>query len=171
MLDRPAAPDRPPGGQMHLAGETRIAAPRQSVWDALTDPRQVAECAPGEPDVEVVDERRIRVTAKVGNLVFRTTVVIDIELDEMEPPASATGRASGTVMGGPVSAVGSLRLEEIGPSLTGVEWDAEVALGGMLAGFAAMAEQPAKQAIDGTIDCLKARLEGETETGPAPTGA
>jgi carbon monoxide dehydrogenase subunit G len=153
---------------MQLRGRTRIAAPRQSVWDALTDPHQVAECAPGEPDVEVVDERRIRVTAKVGNLLFRTTVVIEIELDEMVPPASATGRAVGTVMGGPVSAIGSVKLEEIDPSLTGLEWDAEVALGGMLAGFAGMAEQPAQAAIDGTIDCLKARLEGGPDTGPAP---
>ncbi len=156
---------------MQLHGETEIAAARQRVWEVLTDPRQVAECAPGEPDVEVIDERRIRVTAKVGNLMFRTTVVIEIELDEMEPPSRATGRAGGKVMGGPVDATGSLRLEEIGPSLTAVEWEAEVSLGGMLAGFAAMAEQPAQQAIDGTIDCLKARLEGEAETGAGPAEA
>jgi len=156
---------------MHLAGETQIGAPRQRVWEALTDPHRVVACAPGDAQVEVLDEGRFRVTATVSNLFFRTKVAIDIELDEMNAPASAAGRASGTVMGGPVSAVGSLRLGEVGPSLTAVEWEAEVALGGMLAGFAGMAEQPARQAIESTIECLKASLEAETGAGSAPDEA
>jgi carbon monoxide dehydrogenase subunit G len=155
---------------MHLTGETQIAAPRQRVWDVLTDPHQVVACAPGKPAVEVVDERLIRISAEVRNLFIRTTVTIDLALDEMTPPSRATGRASGTVMGGPVGAVGSLILEELGPALTGVAWEAEVTLGGMLAGFASMAEQPARQAIDGTLACLKARLEAESTGGAAPAG-
>lgn len=150
---------------MQLSGRTQIAAPRQRVWEVVTDPGQVASCAPGRPSVEVVDDRRFRVSAQVGNLLFSTTVVIDVELDEMVAPRRAAGQATGNVMGGPISAAGSLRLEELEPSLTAVEWEAEVALGGMLAGFAGMAEQPAREAIAATFECLKARLEGESAAG------
>ena len=155
---------------MQLRGETQIAAPRQRVWDVLTDPQRVVACAPGEPAVEVVNERLIRISAEVRNLFLRTTVTIDLELDEMAPPSRATGRASGTVLGGPVSAIGSLDLKELGPALTAVEWEAEVALGGMLAGFAGMAEQPSREAIESTLACLKARLEAEATGEAAPAG-
>jgi carbon monoxide dehydrogenase subunit G len=151
---------------MQLGGETQIAAPRQRVWDVLTDPHRVAECAPGEPRVEVLNERLIRVSAPVGNLFFRTTAVFEIELDDPTPPQEARGRVGGSVMGAPVSAVGSLRLEESEPGSTRVAWEAEVVLGGMLAGFAAMAEQPARQAIEGTLECLKAQLEAEARAEP-----
>jgi len=150
---------------MHLDGETRIAAPRQRVWEALSDPQRVAACAPGDPQVEVIDERKFRVSAVVGNLFFKSPVAIEIELDEVAPPSSATGRASGVVMGGPVSAVGAVRLEELDQSSTKVEWEADVEMGGMLAGFAGMAVQPAREAIDGTLDCLKRSLESEPEAG------
>ena len=155
---------------MQLRGETQIAAPRQRVWDVLTDPHQVAACAPGDPAVEVLDERLIRISVEVRNLFFRTTVTIDLQLDEMAPPSRATGRASGNVMGGSVSAIGSLALEELGPAVTAVAWEAEVALGGMLAGFAGMAEQPAGEAMERTLACLKARLEGEAAGSTAPAG-
>jgi carbon monoxide dehydrogenase subunit G len=155
---------------MHLDGETRIAAPRQRVWEALSDPHRVAGCAPGDPQVEVVDERKFRVSAVVGNLFFRSPVTIEIELYDVVPPSSATGRASGVVMGGPVSAVGAIRLEELDQSSTKVDWEADIELGGMLAGFAGMAVQPAREAIDGTLDCLRRSLESEAEAGQHAPG-
>jgi len=32
---------------VHLEGNVEIGAPRQRVWDFLTDPQAVARCAPG----------------------------------------------------------------------------------------------------------------------------
>jgi carbon monoxide dehydrogenase subunit G len=153
---------------MHLEGTVEIAAEPERVWNVLTDPRQVRPCLPGEPDVEVIDERHMKVTARVGNLFFRTTAVIDIEVVELVAPASATARANGSVMGAPVSAIGGFRLEPVGAAATAVRWQADVTLGGGLAGFAAMAEAPARNAVDRTLDCLKARLEADRTAGSAP---
>lgn len=149
---------------MHLSGETEIAAARQRVWETLTDPRQVAACVPGQPDVTVIDERHLQVKAPVSKGWFRTTMVIDIQLTDLQPPERATATASGTVMGGAVNATGGVELAELGPALTGVAWKADLTLGGMLAGFAGMAEGPARDGVDKTLACLKAKLEA-AETG------
>jgi carbon monoxide dehydrogenase subunit G len=148
---------------MQFAGETEIAAPRQRVWDVITDPHQVAGCVPGDPKIEVVDERNLRVTAEVGNGFFRTTVTVEIELAELNAPERATAKATAAVMASPVTAIGSLELEELGPALTRTSWSADVTLGGMLVGFASMIQAPVQSGVDRTLACLKAKLEAEAD--------
>jgi hypothetical protein len=144
---------------MHLSGQTEIEAGRRRVWDAVTDPHQVAGCVPGQPKVEVVDDRHMKVTAVVGSGFLRTTVVVDIGLTDLEAPSHATAVASTVVMGGAVKADGSLDLVEVGARQTHVAWAADVALGGFLAGFAAMAEAPVRNGVNQTLACLKAKIE------------
>jgi carbon monoxide dehydrogenase subunit G len=148
---------------MLLSGETEIAASRKRVWDVLTDPGRVAECVPGEPNIEVVDERNFRVTAQVGNRFFRTTVTIEIELTDLSEPERASANATAAVMASPVTANGTLELEELAPNLTRASWSAEATLSGRLIGFAGMVQAPAQSAIDRTLECLKARIEAETQ--------
>jgi hypothetical protein len=152
---------------MQLAGEIEIAASRRRVWDLLTDPHQVAGCVPGDPKVEVVDERNLRVTADVGNGFFRTTVTVEIELAELTAPERATAKATAAVMASPVTATGSLDLEELGPNLTRAAWTADVTLGGMLVGFAGMVQAPVQGGVDRTLECLKAKIEAEADAGAA----
>jgi len=144
---------------MHLSGQTEIAAGRQRVWDTVTDPRQVSACVPGQPKVEVVDDRRMKVTAVVGSGFLRTTVVVDIRLTDLQAPAHATAAASCVVMGGPVRADGSLELTELPAGRTQATWSADVTLGGFLARFAAMAEEPVRGGVDQTLACLRAKIE------------
>jgi carbon monoxide dehydrogenase subunit G len=146
---------------MQLSGKIEIEAPRQRVWDVITDPHQVAECVPGNPKIEVIDERNLRVTAEVGNGFFRTKVTVEIELTDLDAPQRATANATGAVMASPVTAIGSLELEELGPALTRTTWSADVTLGGMLVGFAGMVQAPLQGGVDRTLECLKAKLEAE----------
>jgi carbon monoxide dehydrogenase subunit G len=155
---------------MELSGKTEIAAGRQRVWDTVTDPRQVASCVPGQPKVEVVDDRHMKVTAAVGNGFLRTTVVVDIRLTELEAPSRATAAASAVVMGGPVTADGSLELTELASRRTEATWAAEVTLGGFLASFASMIEAPVRSGVDQTLACLKSKIEAAeaaAAAGPA----
>ncbi len=152
---------------MHLEGRTEIAAPRQRVWETVVDPRQVAACVPGGPEVEVVDERHVRCRVSVGAGFFRTTAVIDIGLTDLEPPSHATATGSGSAMGGSAVATAQIQLDEAGPALTTVAWAADITLGGMLSGFAGMAEAPARDGIDRTMRCLKAKLEAAEAARPS----
>jgi carbon monoxide dehydrogenase subunit G len=144
---------------MHLSGETEIAAGRQRVWETVTDPRQVAACVPGQPKVEVVDDRHMKVTAAVGSGFLRTTVVVDIRLTDLQAPARATAAAGTVVMGGPVHADGSLELTELPAGRTRAVWAADVTLGGFLASFASMVEAPVRSGVDQTLACLRAKIE------------
>jgi carbon monoxide dehydrogenase subunit G len=158
---------------MQLSGETEIAAGRQRVWDTIIDARQVAACVPGNPKVEIVDERHMKVTAVVGNGFLKTTVVVDIRLSDLQPPASAKAAASSVVMGGRVNAEGGLELTELGPALTRATWAADVTLGGMLAGFAGMVEAPVRGGVDQTLACLKSKIEAAeaADVAAPPPGA
>ena len=40
---------------MQLKGTVTIKAPRARVWEFLTDPHQVSQCAPGVESVEVTE--------------------------------------------------------------------------------------------------------------------
>jgi len=146
---------------MQLSGEIEIVAPRQRVWEVLTDPHQVAGCVPGDPKIEVIDDRNLRVTAQIGNAFFQTSVTVEIELMDLEAPERATANATGAVMASPVTATGSLVLEELGPNLTRAAWSADVTLGGMLVGFAGMVQGPVQGGVDRTLACLKAKIETE----------
>lgn len=148
---------------MHLEGRTDIAAPRQRVWDALVDPRQIAPCVPGRPDIEIVDERHFRIRVSVGGGLFKASATVDIALDRLTPPSHGEATASASAMGGSAEGRTVLDLEEPAPGRTTVGWAADITLGGMLSGFAAMAEGPARDGVERTLDCIKARLEN----GPA----
>jgi hypothetical protein len=157
---------------MQLSGETEIAAGRQRVWDVLTDPHRVADCLPGSASIEILDATNFRVTAEVGNAFMRTTLTVEIELTDLIEPESAGANATAAVMASPVSATGSLQLDELESGSTGVAWTAEVTLGGMLAGFAALAQGPVQDGVDRTLECLKDVIEAEeAEAAEADAGA
>ena len=83
---------------MQFAGEIEIAADRQTCWEIITDPWQVAACLPGDPTVEEIDSRNFRVTVAIGNALLRTNVTAEVELTELDEPRQVTGVATAAVM-------------------------------------------------------------------------
>src|SRR5450755_1631920 len=52
-----------PGGSMHLAGETEIAATRLRVWETISNPNRAAESnSAGQAQIEKIDDRHYRVS-------------------------------------------------------------------------------------------------------------
>lgn len=71
---------------MELSGETRIEAPRGTVWDALCNPAILARCIDGVERLEAVGDNRFEgeLNAKVGPVKARFAG--GVELTEMDPP-------------------------------------------------------------------------------------
>lgn len=118
---------------MRQAGEQRIGAGRQRVWDALNDPEVLARSIEGcEALSRVADDAfKARVKARIGPL--SATFDADIKLADLDPPrgyrleASAKGGAAGFGKGR-----ASVALEEDGEA-TLLRYEVEGSVGGKLA--------------------------------------
>jgi carbon monoxide dehydrogenase subunit G len=84
-----------------MAGEYRIPAPRQRVWEALNDPEILKAAIPGCEQLEKIsdEEMTARVKAKVGPV--SATFFGKVTLGDLNPPESYTisGEGSGGVAG------------------------------------------------------------------------
>ncbi|HEY2887983.1 MAG TPA: carbon monoxide dehydrogenase subunit G [Candidatus Limnocylindrales bacterium] len=147
---------------MEFGGSVRIEAPRQAVWDFLADFEGLASCGPGVESVERLDDRRARVTAKLGLGFITSRFSIDLELGELEPPERATLTGRGEAPGTQVEGVAEMRLTGPAEGPTDLDWRAEVNLFGSLAGIGArMIESTAGRMIDQAFDCVRARLAAQ----------
>lgn len=118
---------------MEMSGEQQIAAPRQTVWEALNNPEILKQCIPGCQHIEKSGDNAFdaKVKAKVGpvNATFSGRVT----LSDLNPPESytisgeGTGGAAGFAKGG-----AHVKLEDQGDS-TLLTYDVDAQVGGKLA--------------------------------------
>jgi len=65
---------------MQVTGSTEIKAPKQKVWDYLTNPDFVSKCTPGLETMQVVEEnKRFKATGSVGLGNLKVHITGDIE--------------------------------------------------------------------------------------------
>ncbi len=158
---------------MHFQGDQTIKAPRERVWEFLTDPRFATTCAPGLERLEVLDDRRFRAVGKVPVGPIKGAFIVEAVWLEREAPERARVRARGKVPGHSVEIEIRLVLSASGPTATAVHWEADMKLKGLLAltggrGF----QTAANAAADAFFSCVKANLKAsaftETEQAPVP---
>ena len=123
---------------MHFDGTVSIQAPRQKVWDFLTDPEKVAKAAPGLEKLEIVEPgKKFRATTSVGFGTVRVRFVNDVEWVEMTPPTNARMKAHGTAPGSGVDATTSMTLTDGQGGATDLAWSADIQVVGTVASMAA----------------------------------
>lgn len=117
---------------MELAGEQRIAAPRQRVWEQLFDPQILKHCIPGCEEVVRHGDTAFeaRVLTRIGPLRARFSG--RVEICEIDAPASCTLKFEGGA-GSVGMAHGQSRvtLEQVADG-TLLRYAAEAAVGGKL---------------------------------------
>jgi uncharacterized protein len=134
---------------MDLAGEYRIEASRDAVWQALNDPDVLKQCIPGCQEIEKESDTAFnaRVKSKIGPV--SATFKGKVTLSELDPPNGYTisGEGQGGVAG---FAKGGARvtLEEDGTATT-LRYTADGQVGGKLAQVGArLVEGTAKKVAD-----------------------
>ena len=91
---------------MEMSGEQIIAAPRQTVWDALNDPEVLKACIPGCDSLEKTSDAEMKatVTTKVGPV--KAKFKGEVTLSDIDPPngyrisGEGKGGAAGFAKGG-----------------------------------------------------------------------
>ena len=133
---------------MRLAGSVTIKAPRQKVWEFLTDPHKVAPCAPGIGAVEVIEGgKKFRATATIGFGAIKARFTGEAEWMEMDAPRRATIRAHGTAAGSAADIAAEMLLAEGAAGLTELKWTAEVEVMGQLASVASRLMTPVSRKL------------------------
>src|SRR2546425_8017093 len=84
---------------MKLEGSYDVPAPRQKVWDAFLDPKQLRKAIPGCEKLEALGNDEYKATLKIGVAAVKGTFEGKVRLSDKKPPESYRLAAEGS--GGP----------------------------------------------------------------------
>ena len=118
---------------MKIEGSHDVPAPRQKVWDAFLDPRQLKKAIPGCEKLEPLGGDAFKATLKVGVAAVKGTFEGKVRLLEQKPLESYRLAAEGSGGPGFVKADTLITLSEIEGG-TRVAYSADVQVGGLIAG-------------------------------------
>jgi FdrA protein len=146
---------------MQLSGSVLIKAPRQIVWDFLTDPEKVGQCAPGVESVTVVvPGQKFRATVGIGFGAMKARFAGEAEWLELEPPHRAKVRAHGAAPGSAADVTCEMILADGPAGTTEMKWTAEPVILGQLASLATRMMTPVSQKLtEQFYECLKKMIE------------
>jgi len=154
---------------MRLSGEVTIRAPRKKVWDFLTDPNQIGQCAPGVEKIEMIEPlKRYRGVVSVGFGAVKARFSGDVEVTELNEPNSAKIKAHGSATGSVAESVSDMRLSDGPDGSTVLNWTADVTVSGQLASLASRLMVPVSQKLAQVFyDQVKKKIETENTAASA----
>src|SRR6058998_776948 len=118
---------------MKLEGSYDVPAPRQKVWDAFLDPKELRKAIPGCEKLEALGNDEYKATLKIGVAAIKGTFEGKVRLADKKPPESYRMAVEGS--GGPGFVRGDtiITLSDIEGG-TRVAYSADVQVGGLIAG-------------------------------------
>jgi hypothetical protein len=146
---------------MILQGSQKISAPRDRVFQALTDPAVLQKCIPGCQELEKTGENQYKATLSAGVGPIKGVFAATITLKDITPPSHFTLVVEGKGQPGFVKGSGTLNLtEEDGSTI--IEYSGDINIGGMIASVG-------QRMIQATANLLAGRffktLETELQNG------
>lgn len=146
---------------MQFDGIVQIKAPQDKVWNYLTDPNAVSQCAPGLKSVDIIiPEKQFKVVGGVSFGSVQVTFDTQVELVELDPPTHSKVKAHGTAPGSAVDITGDMFLSSLPDNSTQLKWNADVVLVGTIASLASrLMGVVTKKLSAAFFDCLKKKLE------------
>ncbi len=158
---------------MEQNGEYRIAASRETVWQALNDPAVLGECIEGCQSIEKVDDEHFNISVKAKIGPVSATFNAELELADLNPPTSyvisgnAKGGAAGFAKGGAEVEL----VEEDDATL--LRYAVKANVGGKLAQVGSrLVDGAARKMADDFFAAFSTRLDpGASSTAPAEDAA
>lgn len=117
---------------MKIEGTHTLAAPRERVFQALTNPATVAKLLPGCEKLEPAGADTFRVKMKLGLAALSGAYEGTVKMSEQRPPEHLRLAVSGRGPWGFADGDGTLTLEEQGGQ-TVIHYAGELKVGGMIA--------------------------------------
>jgi uncharacterized protein len=148
-----------------VSGTKELAAPRETVWDVLNDPAEMAKLMPGVESFEVKDDRHWTARVKVPLGLGALAMTMNFERLEERPPEFASMRSKGTGVGALMDMTTSFTLTEAGES-TSMAWEADVKIAGPVGAMGQRVLQPiVSQQVQQVLNALERRVNEVTGAG------
>ena len=146
---------------MKLDGEVTIKSDRQKVWDFLTNPEAVSQCAPGLESMKIIEpDKQFEAVAALGFGTVKMRFVTDVRWVELDAPSFAKMTAHGTAPGSAADVTGDMRLEELAEGGTKMTWSADILVSGTITSLASrMMGSVSKKIANSFFDCVRGYLE------------
>lgn len=146
---------------MKFDGSVTIRAKQDVVWEFLTDPHLVSQCAPGVKEVEIViPDKQFRTNVGIALGAVKVNFAMDVEWIELDGPNRAKMRARGNAPGSAAEVEGTMTLSELESNVTELYWEANVQIMGRIASLAMrLAPGVTKKLVSEFFDCVVSRIE------------
>ena len=148
---------------MQLKGDVTIRAPRKQVWDFMTDPEQIGQCAPGVEKIEVIEPlKRYRGVVSVGFGAVKARFSGDVEILELDEPNRAKLKAHGSATGSVADAISEVHFSDGPDGSTLLHWTADVTVAGQLASLASRLMVPVSEKLAGVFyEQVRKKIESQ----------
>jgi len=146
---------------VNFEGNVTINAPIHKVWEFLTNPDTVSQCAPGLKSVEIiVPGQKFKAVATIGFGAVSVTFTNDVSFVEVNPPKRAVVQVHGTAPGSAVDVMSEMTLSEGGEGITELHWTADIAIVGTVASLASRMMGGVTKKLTGMFfACVKSKIE------------
>jgi uncharacterized protein len=149
-----------------VEGERTFDAPRETVWNVLQDPAQMAGIMPGVESFEVADDKHWKANVKIPLGLGSLKMSINFEKLEEEAPEFSKLNAKGTGVGALMNLVTQFRLSEADGG-TAMAWEADVRIAGPVGSMGQRVLQPI---VNQQVQQVLAALDKQVaQAGGAPT--
>jgi uncharacterized protein len=150
-----------------VRGERTFEAPRETVWNVLQDPAQMAQLMPGVESFDVEDDRRWKANMKIPLGLGSLRMSINFEKTEERAPEFSRLHAKGTGVGALMNLETEFNLSEQGGA-TAMAWEADVRIAGPVGSMGQRVLQPiVNQQVQHVLTALDAQI-AKTAGGTDP---
>jgi carbon monoxide dehydrogenase subunit G len=142
-----------------VEGTRSFAASRETVWDVLNSPEQMAKLMPGVESFDVKDDRHWRANVKIPLGMGGMRMSFDFTKLEERAPEHAKLHAKGNGVGAIVSMDTAFDLAENGGS-TDMKWEADVKIAGPVGSMGQRVLQPiVNQQVNNVLAALDKQVQ------------
>ena len=145
---------------MQFEGVFEVSSPREKVFDAITDPNQVAQCMPDLQRLEVRTRDDFDAIVRVGISLIRGDFLLHFRMAEKEPHSYAKLLVQGTGLGSAVDMEIVARMSEGKGGGTSMQWRVDARISGKIASLGQrLLESQAEKVVTRLFACLRQRLQ------------
>ena len=145
---------------MEFSGTQMISAPIEKVWTFLMNVNNVAACAPGFQNLEVLSEEHWKAIVNVGIGAIKAKFTLDLTRPELQKPEHMVVKGRGQAPGSAVELAAEMHLRSLGENETQMNWKATVVVSGTLASVGSRLMSGTSERLTGQFfACLKQKLE------------